>query len=271
MSLRDMVQAPKLRSITQGSIFNHAARQDYAGSVLGLLISARCDFAQNKQDRYIYVPMVEATCWIDSYIIPRLFVELRTSIYGAMKEILKQEKHGSASIDVFGPLAAANLLAGTKAHGKYLTKAEELTKVDTMLSVGKFDKTLLSLKAIRSKTDDLINNKIEGFFFLDNVIDYQDSNTSLGAFVAILSEPSLIPRTVAIGIADGLDHEAVFSESHMYRCIAPQAGEMSYVLCNVKSPYIELALQKFSSLYSRIGIEDPSSEIKERIAMEAYK
>lgn len=270
MSARDMVQPPRLRSVTQGSIFNHAKCQDFSSSVLGLLISARCDLAQKKQERYIYVPLVRALDWLDYYVIPKLLSEHHSSLLSALKTILVQNKHCSSSIDAFGAEKCASLLGG-KALIQYQKKLGEVESCVRMMQSGIWDKSILSSRAIKSKTDELVSNKVEGAFFIDEVIDYQNGNALLGPHVAVLSEPSSIPRHIALEIADGLDHEHVFANQVSYGCIDARRGEMSYVLCNVRSPYIELALQKFSALYSRIGVEDPSKEIKDKIAREAVQ
>lgn len=268
MSARDMVQPPRLRAVTQGSVFNHAKCQDFSNSILGLFISARCDLAQKKQERYIYVPLVKATDWLDYYIIPKLFDEHHTSLLNSLKTILTQNKHCPSSIDTFGAEICADLLNG-KALSQYQKKLSEIEETTKMMRSGIYDKSTLSSKAIKSKTDDLISNKIEGAFFIDEIIDYQNGETHLGSYVAVLSEPSSIPRRIASEIADGLDHEYIINSQVSYGCIDAKKGEMSYILCNVRSPYIELALQKFSTLYSRIGVEDPSTEMKNKLAKEA--
>lgn len=51
MPFRKMVQPGKLSGITQGSIFNHARSDDFKEDVLGMVISARCDLAQQKQEK----------------------------------------------------------------------------------------------------------------------------------------------------------------------------------------------------------------------------
>lgn len=271
MSSREMVQAPRLRAVTQGSIFNHAKCQDFSVNVLGLLISARCDLAQQKQERFIYVPLVQAKDWLDHYVIPKLFAEHRSSLLAGLKNLLQQNKHCPSSIDAFGAEKSGSLLEGTKAHQAYQSKLKDLQSVEIMIQTGLYEKSLLSSKAVRSKTDELISNKIEGAFFIDNVIDFQNGSTHLGSFVAILNEPSSIQRQAALGIADGLDHDLILAAPNEFECIAALPGEMSYVMCNVRSPYIELALQRFSALYSRIGVEDPSTEMKEKLAREAVK
>lgn len=268
MPYRSMVQPPRLRNITQGSVFNHARSDDFGRGVLGMVISARCDLAQKKQHKFIYVPMVKITDWADFYLIPKLMEELRKSLVGELKGLLVKNKKADSAIGVFGAEKCAELLVGLKDYESYLGKLSVLRRVELSIESGVYDRSLLSAKNIGAKISDVISNKLEGFFFVDNVVDYQDGGVPLGSYVAILGEPRPIHKNAALGIAEGLDHGVISSGDPVYYSIACVEGEMSYVLCNVSSPYIELALQRFSYFYSRIGVADPSAEIRDLIVSE---
>lgn len=269
MSFRSMVKSPKLRSITQGSIFNHARSDDFNEDILGMVISARCDIAQKKQEKYVYVPLIKAKHWFNSNLIPKLIDEYRKSLVGELRAILVNNKFSGTAIETFGPIACANLLIDLKDHSKYSAKLDELARVDLCLDSGINDKSLINPKKLAAKIEDLVSNKIEGFFLIDNIIDYQNNGANLGAYVAILGEPRPIHKIAALGISEGLDHSSISDHDRIYESINRSEGEMSYVLCNIKSPYIELALQRFSNLYSRIGIDDPSLELKDNLKLEA--
>jgi hypothetical protein len=264
-----MVQTPKLRGITQGSVFNHARSDDFNQDVLGMVISARCDLAQKKQEKFIYVPLIRAKYWFDFHLIPKLIEESRKTLIGDLKAILVQNKNSDTVIETFGASKCADLLVGLKDHGRYLKKLGELEYVESCIELGKNDKTLFSQKKLASKIDEVISNKIEGFFLIDNIVDYQNNKTELGAYVAILGEPRPLHKVAALGIAEGLDHSTITQNDRAYDSINLLEGEMSYVLCNITSPYIELALQRFSSFYSRVGVENPSSKMKEILVSEA--
>ncbi|MGQ3850523.1 hypothetical protein [Pseudomonas capsici] len=266
-----MVQSPKLRSITQGSIFNFARSDGYSANVLGMVISARCDLAQLKQEKFIYVPVVKAKDWIEMTLIPKLTDELRKSLLSDMRNILKANNFSETALDTFGVDTAAQLLKGKSDEVKFLEKSDKLSVVEQYLSLGRFDKSILNPKLLSARIDDVVNNKSEGYFFIDEIIDYQGGNISLGSHIVILGEPRPIHQKAAQGIADGLDHEQISISDRSYDSIIKSIGEMSYVLCNVKSPYIELVLQRFSSFYSRIGVDDPSKTIKDLLAKEVLQ
>lgn len=188
---------------------------------------------------------------------------------GDLKSILVQNKNTDSVLETFGAIKCAELLAGLKDHQRYLSKLSELQHVESCIERGINDKTLFTRKKLLAKIDDVISNKIEGFFVVDNVVDFQNNKSELGSYIAILGEPRPIHKVTALGIAEGLDHSGISQYDRIYDSVNKLEGEMSYVLCNVTSPYIELALQRFSSLYSRIGVEDPTSSIKEILISEA--
>lgn len=269
MSFRKMVQPGKLRGITQGSIFNHARSDDFKEDVLGMVISARCDLAQQKQEKFIYVPLIKAKHWFDFHVIPKLIEECRKSLVADLKNILVQNKNAESVIETFGAIKCGDLLIDSKDHVKYIKKLDDLSRIEYCITSGQNDKSLISPKKLAAKIDEVVTNKVEGFFLVDNVVDYQNNKIELGSYIAILGEPRPIHKTAALGIAEGLDHSDITPHDRTYDSINRVEGEMSYVLCNITSPYIELALQRFSGLYSRIGVENPSSKIKEILHLEA--
>ncbi|WP_146050645.1 hypothetical protein [Pseudomonas syringae] len=75
------------------------------------------------------------------------------------------------------------------------------------LDTGINDKPSINPKKIASKIDEVISNKTEGFFLIDNVVDFQNNKTELGSYVALLGEPRPIHKRAALGISEGLSHD----------------------------------------------------------------
>lgn len=271
MPFRKMTTPPKLRTITQGSIFNFARSDDFESDVLGMVISARCDLAQNKQEKFIYVPLIKAKTWFDFHLIPKLMDENRKALLADLKQILVQNGNSESAIDTFGTTKCAELLTNLKEHSRYQKKAVELDHIQSCLQQGINDKTVINPKKIAAKIDDVISNKTEGFFLIDNIIDYQNNKTELGSYVALLGEPRPIHKKAALGISQGLSHSEFNPSDPLYDSLQHAEGEMSYILGTITSPYIELILQRFSSLYSRIGVENPSPIIKGFLMLEAME
>ncbi|POP89120.1 hypothetical protein CXB40_30585 [Pseudomonas syringae pv. avii] len=133
MPFRNMVLPPKLRSMTQGSVFNFARSDDFNQDVWGMVISARCDLAQNKQEKFIYVPLVKAKAWFDSYLIPKLMEENRKALFSDLKQILVQNGNAESAIYVFGTARCAELLTLPKEHNRYLKKLADLDHIQSCL------------------------------------------------------------------------------------------------------------------------------------------
>lgn len=271
MSYRKMVQQPRVKVITQGSIFNFAQADMQSDGALGMVLSARCDMAQFKQDRFLYVPLVNATEWIDKILVPKMLEEMRKGLLGDLSGILKKNGHSPNAVSTFGPRKAADLISGSRDESSYFEKLAKLELIESNSSKLLYDKSMLTNKSVLSKLSDIIGNKVEGYFFLDEVIDFNDANKSLGSYIVDLSDPRPLHSMAARRISEGLLHDDIDDSSRVFDAIYKKQGEMSYVLCDVISPYVELILQRFAYFYSRIGVEDPSNKLKERLVAESMQ
>lgn len=271
MSYRKMVQQPRVKTITQGSIFNFAQADTQSDRALGMVLSARCDMAQFKQERFLYVPLISATEWIDKILVPKMLEEMKKGLLGDLNSLIKKNGHSPNAISTFGPKKAAALISGSRDECSYFEKMEKIELIERNSSKSIYDKSMLTKKSIMSKLSDIINNKVEGYFFLDEVIDFNDANKSLGSYIIDLSDPRPLHRMAARQISEGLLHDNIDVSSRVFDAVFKKQGEMSYVLCDVISPYVELVLQRFAYFYSRIGVEDPSSKLKEDLAAESIQ
>ena len=60
-----IVTFPNPGPMTQGTIFSGAVAEDYNGcETFGLVITARCDVANDKAETYNYLPVVRLNDWI---------------------------------------------------------------------------------------------------------------------------------------------------------------------------------------------------------------
>ncbi|MHC6654243.1 hypothetical protein [Aeromonas salmonicida] len=268
MSYRKMVQRPRVKNITQGSIFNFAQADIQSNRVLGMVLSARCDMAQFKQERFLYVPLIRATEWVDIFLVPKMLDEMKKSLLGELKSILSKNSQSPNAISTFGPEASAKLIVGHKDEKLYLDKLNKIKKIEKNASEGIFDKAMLNTKAVASKISDIIGNKVEGYFFIDEVIDFHDADRSMGSYIVDLSDPRPLHKSTAQMISEGLFHTNINEALRIYDAVYKTKDEMSYVLCDVMSPYVELVLQRFAYFYSRIGVEDPSIKLKEDLVSE---
>src|SRR4051812_2826386 len=109
--MADDVIAPKLGSLTQGTIFSCARAEDYDGCrVHGLVITARCDIAQSKVPVFNYLPIVTLDDWIHRDGRSILCDRLRRSVIGQMKRVLRSCGHAESILQTELPRAILTAL-----------------------------------------------------------------------------------------------------------------------------------------------------------------
>ncbi len=263
-----MCSVCSIKTITQGSIFNNAFNEDFGKSEdLGMLISARCDLANNKTSKYSYLPVIKLEKYILYYVARKLLVDQRNEEIQKIKNIIKTEGGSPDTIDYYGIKEGIEKLVSKK---KNLTNAMSyLSKVTLIESVQKKEWTNISQKDLsvipdkkfKKELKDLTENKTEGFFLIDEVVDHNDRGKILGPYVVLLREVHHMSSYTSDLIKSGCNHDDFLGKENTLRSLIIEPGGLSYVLCNVKSPYIELIMQRFSNLFTRIGVTNPASNM----------
>ena len=71
---RDFLEEGLNTTVNQGSVFIGAYAEDYTNSInYGLIITARCDIAQNKAKKYSYLPLIPLNSWLKHDFIQLLY------------------------------------------------------------------------------------------------------------------------------------------------------------------------------------------------------
>jgi len=265
---REMCCACPIDKITQGSIFNHAFNEDFeCDDDLGMLISARCDLANNKSPKYSYLPVITLKNHISFNIVSKLLTEQRSEEINKIKSLIKTEGENPATVDLYGARKSVEkLISKEKNRVKadlYLSNIDiiEQLKTKKWSEYQQSDFSIIPEKKFKSELKNLAENKTEGFFLIDEVIDHNDAKNPLGPHVVLLREVHHMSAEVATYIQKGCNHDDLLSKNISLRPLDLKAGRMSYVLCNVSSPFIELIMQRFSNLFTRIGVQNPSNNL----------
>ena len=264
-----MFDFPKNDELTQGTLFTCATAEGYPSqSVMGMIITARCDVAQDKAPIYNYIPVVSLGDWIlgdgADIILDRVKMDqensLKTTVVSAgLSDTLLKSKTYQEIHDI-------HLLEKAATDRKWVVKCSSFLDcaaalADTITALSSSDKEVRksalnkSPKSIDTAIKDLAGNKIFGYYLLRRVPNMIDD--SLGDYVALLREIHHMPNLVAKKIAKGISKEDFDALSLSGSC--PRfVGDDDYSLpvARLKSPWMEHLMQTLTLLFSRIGVED---------------
>jgi hypothetical protein len=259
---------PRKDEFTQGTIFSCATAENYPSHfVSGLVITARCDAAQNKAPIYNYVPVVSLTDWIvadgGQIALERAIADNANSL----KNILQQAGISDTLLVSKSPreIHDAHLLQKAEQDRKWQSKSTsflELAKIrdefrnaiDTDNRIEKQRLLTKSTKFVDAVIRDLTGNKLLGYYLLRGVPNTHDDTVS--DYVALLREIHHIPSPMAKRIARGLSKNEVAGEHGVACPRFVHDDDCSMPVARLKSPWIEHLMQSLTMVFARIGVED---------------
>lgn len=247
--MREIITLPSVEEFTQGSIFEGLKVNDDS-SENAIIITARCDIANEKARNILCLPIYKATDWLRVHGDEIIFRRVEDRLHKKLETELKKFKISIDVLDVY-PIEIIIRKINENA-GKIDTK--EIKKLLNMYSHKKCDYSLDFVIAERNNlSSTLIRNTENSIYFIEQV--YHDK--VLEPYVIDLTEPISIPFSIAVKLKNGINKKNYNSLDAQYLKI--ENNEITYVSV-LNSPYIEHVLQKFSSFYSRIGTEDIDRE-----------
>jgi hypothetical protein len=269
--VNSLVVFPQGSGLTQGTIFSAAVAEDYPGCrTHGLVITARCDVANDKVRTYNYVPIVTLDDWLhrDGRLIlaERLHAETLGALKGALKDggfspsILETESPRSVLSTLFPPAAKVGKMAKARERFEDLCSRFELACLG--ISSDPSDAVCIRVAEAAPRLKDvmlseLVNQRLNGYYFLSCV----DPDGEDIGYVALLREIQHMPRGLAHAVAEGLDTarlvEMCSSNPSMRGRLQIESKDLAMPIGLLSSPYIEHLMQSFSLLFGRIGVADP--------------
>lgn len=253
--------------MTQGTIFSCAVAGDYVGCpTYGLIVTARCDVAHDKARVLNYLPVVSLDDWLhrDGRII--LSERLLSDAKGAMEKALKAAGFSPVILETEAPTAVLNTLfpAGgdKKLRANFQKGCTRFTLSSQCLKSAPSEKLCLELAreapGLRDAViSELVHHKLAGFYFLPAI---EPKGPDLG-FVVLAREIQMIPRDLAIAVADGLEaalYENMCNSTPAFQNkLSITMDDFAYPVGQLQSPQLEHLLQTFAFLFGRIGLPDP--------------
>lgn len=263
-----MFDAPRENEFTQGTVFSCGYAEIYqASSVYGLVITARCDAAQEKAPMFSYIPVVSLQDWILSDGASVITERIGADCLNTIKNYLKAENLSDSL------LATKNLDEIYDTHFKHMEaekgREKKCAKMKTTIEAFKTNNNIIEASTVEQRRRHLIEypaitecvikelskNKLSGFYLLRDMPMLDDSK---GDFVALLREIHHIPSTLAREIVAGLTKDS-WAQRDQSAASCPRfwgRDDLAAPVAKLRSPWIEHLMQNFSLLFSRIGVAD---------------
>lgn len=264
-----MFDSPRNNEFTQGTIFSCATAENYSDqSVCGLVITARCDAAQDKAPIYNYIPVVAITDWIlfdgVEIVLGRVVADYENNLKNiissaGLSETLIKSKTAQEIHDI-------HLVKRIEEDRKWLAKCAAFLECSNSLEQAKAviesrDRELCKALLVKSKKvvdlviRELAGNRLTGYYLLRRVPNIHDN--SLGDYIALLREIHHIPSKLAKKITKGISKDDWKTAEIVGAC--PRfigLDDYSMPIARLKSPWIEHLMQSLTLVFSRIGVDD---------------
>ena len=241
-------------TITQGTIFFNA-RCNECESSYGVFINGRCDIENRHFDSYMYLPIIPFEEWKLNGLVKKILKEKHTDVIRVLqkyKDIFSYEalpylhEHEDEIIDKHIKKECDRKLIRKSLYFINVFNIFKRTSIVPKELVPRF----LDLFAgdVSAGKEKLLENNLSDCFYLENVdIAMQKRNESTH-FVILLTEVHSLPRIALDELTVGISLDEEFA-------LRPFFGTDSIAMAcaNIKSPYIEYIVQKFTNLF-RVGI-----------------
>lgn len=270
----DMIGNPSSTELTQGTIFTCAASEDYRGAaVCGLVITARCDLAHGKAPVVSYVPLVSFRAWLFQDGLRLLASRVLAANRAAMKGALRDAGLAESMLETLSPEILQQHLSGLSekseinAVKRYSDAKAKIEVAEAALDTAPGSKLATSLfdaqaKEYQRMVLELLSNGISDYHFVER----SEPSEVCDGYVALLREIRYLPIKLAEELRAGIDHHRfaeLCRDQPRYIDKLTVADEEHYAMPVgiLQSPFVELFMQRFTSLYARIGVTDFSPDL----------
>ncbi|NOQ27787.1 MAG: hypothetical protein GQ564_20685 [Bacteroidales bacterium] len=260
---RDIFTNTKINDLEQGAIFYGALSENYPNTELyGIIITPRCDISNNKVNHFNYLPVVPFEAWIINDFWEIFKETILKSLNNNLKSYFQNKNLSPSIIDKFSP----ELIL--KKYDKYFVKAKENSKfqelINGIVEISKIHDSpkIEDVKAImksyekQAKTilTEINNNRNPNFHIIESWSENGKYN------VILLREIRKISYNIGLNLHKGIEVAGLDKEQLNRNDINVQS-ELLYIEKVLKSPFVEHLIQRFTSNFSKIGVQDHFSEL----------
>ena len=255
-------------NLTQGTVITSIRSQKYKNqSCYGIIISARCDIANNKISKIYYLEAVSLEDWIVSETGFKMITKSTLgNINSQIESILKKANLSWDTLKRFNKEDFETVVTNEIKKPSDLTKSIELFKkyreYNDCITPFEERKILLqdNKKNLERTISDISNGKHSHFSYIpENALN---SNIQHGLIVDLQEVDYFDMNTVNDLINCAIDNENLTldkktKEKYNNKFSLDIEPGYAIALCVVKSPWIEYLLQHFSNSFARIGVDNP--------------
>lgn len=251
--MRVLTKEPAVGKYTQGSIFNCLQVSD-GSSQLGIVVTARCDIAQSRSRPLVCLPIYHLSEWMQIRGNAEVIEQSNSAVKNLASDILEKYEISRRALEIYGFDKTLEILDKKGIKKQDRLKLEELESFIKQKEITTKNKLI---KENRKKyLETVIKNTRNDTFFLERIT--HDGEPPKG-YVVDLSEPICISKKTLEEISKGFEHVKYEREKDAnHKNIIIKPNEQAHFISTLLSPHVELLLQRFSHLYSRVGTQDIS-------------
>lgn len=264
-----MFDAPKKGQFTQGTVFTCGYAENYPNQIVhGLVITARCDAAQQKVPIYSFIPVVSLRDWIfkdgADITLRRVIGDAEHTLENILEDsklslsVLRTTSTEEIVEKLLRPLAAQDRKVETKIK-KFQAAQTTISQAEAALEDGRKELICEALKKAPKFLDrvvkDLSGNQIMGHYLLRGMPTLTDEECN---HVALVREVHHVPNYIAQRIVNGISKIEWHNDLAKLGCCPIFLTDDDYCMPvgKLRSPWIEHLMQSWSLLFARIGVDD---------------
>jgi len=264
--------------LRQGTIFSSVAVDDGRPRGFGVVITAHCDMANDKVSSVNYLPIVPFCQWCMTECNTVLCKNFKTEILGKIGRLLEDNEVSSEllkyeSIEKIIQIHFERRLPDRKiqkvidnlmTENAKLIKLKELSAKNSLTNAELATLIRLNNKSFEKYSTECIKNKLPDFYFLP-VVSLENGDDGQG-YVVLLRMIYSIPSELAKAVANGLTSAEYEKQAQVNPAWAGKLSmldeeDFAMPVGQLESPHLEHLMQKFSILYTRIGLEDIPDQV----------
>ncbi|EOD3492758.1 hypothetical protein ACP26F_18050 [Franconibacter pulveris 1160] len=254
--LRDMVDVTDDKSLTQGTIFNCSYCASYPNNeTLGLVITARCDIAnKDKVKFYNFIPAIPFEIWREKDLLPLIKKQVFKNLDNQYSELLAKAKFSKFNIETYGFNRIYDVIVEKKMlNQKQIDRLSSVKeKINCLEEQSSYSQLLIYFREEAARIlCEIIENKNPDYFFIDDVRGYNSVIVNLREIYELnLITANKIPNGIE------LDNEELHPGLNLNI-----PNKFCSIVGQLKSPFIELLMQRFTNNFVRVGVTNHRSEL----------